>query len=82
MTSIVHFSPAEWNRRLAKRGRRRKLGRKTPEGSAEIVIFPGVRVEYWDGVSDDDTRLANPQGGTRHSGRLQIGPLIHLPTKR
>ena len=71
MTSIVHFSTAEWNRRLAERGGRNKDG--LLHQTAEIIIFPGVRVEY---SHDIDDTANNAEGSVEAHGRLKLGPLV------
>lgn len=44
-----------------------KTSRGGASGSAEIVIFPGVRYERWEGAADGEE-----EGAIRHRDRIEL----------
>ena len=72
MTSILRYTTAEWKKQLARRGlARRDRGRA---GGADIVIFPGVRVEYCQTVEGHDASVEHGGQSSERRGRLELGP--------
>jgi hypothetical protein len=50
-------------------GRPATVATRTPEATAEIVIFPGIRYERWD---DQPVAAQSRAGGKRKRDRIEI----------